>query len=305
MNMKLALPILCQILLSCATGIPQRSESCQELASQPNSTAFIYGYGSGDTATLATQNARLDLAQQLITHIDSSSSVTQTNTDTTLETNVASRVSQIILGSEVVRRCLDQPTKQVVVRVNRSRMAKQLAIGLRQTLRNIEAHLEAIEESKLPGRAYLKILEAKQYLAAQEFLDTDYLICKTLAGCPFIDLEALFQLKLKIHHAPQRRFSYQAKDSLAQILKPELTENIQKTGVILDQDQPLGEVQVRCRKTLFPKIQELGEQFIELSCTAKGILQDHQIFSYDFKAKGFGQSEQEAFKIARNQLERD
>lgn len=303
--------IIPSLLLSLnATAFADSKDDClaeyNKMAAKQNSSTF-YGYGTGYGEQDAVDNARVDLAKQIRTNIKAEASVSENNKDVSLDSLTTSTVSESLVGLKVHKRCPMGAKMSAFVSLTRTAFLGNLKSSLQSLESTAQGQLAALTTAPSALERLRTIRQVKLDLTtSRDKFREDLALCQAFRSCHDIDGKVFTKLEDEV--AKNRSlllFSYKALDDAAKALRQDLTRLLEREGYEFTNQPSKSEAQIRCDQKFFPKVKDIAERYLEIKCVSELMVDGSVAFTMSFSGSGAGESQEQAFDFARNQLQLD
>ena len=289
----------------CTTTQDQKATNpCMALYQEKASLQF-YGYGEGYSQEAAVEQARGDLARQITTRVTSETTIEESNIDIEMTSLTSSKTDRVFHGMTVVQRCDAGQKKAAVVHLDKKMFIKSLKESLTEKLKEGQLKLSRATKAMTTGKKFRATGQLKQwYIPQEKSLDADIAICKAFASCSGSRYKLPTEIRMwltknEIDHV----WTYKEDNLLAGKLKDEMVEMLQKEGIVIG-DSKNSLMKVNCVQKTFPVMQGTGNRIVEINCDANGMIENEQVLSISYEAKGMGETIEDAFVFARTQLKK-
>lgn len=300
------------LLSGCITSHPQsksvvaKPSECMSIVTDKNRSgdANFYGYGEAYDPEGAADAARGDLARQITTKVQSETNVSDDGVKVEVSSLTSSSVSQIFTGLKIVQRCHDDNKHAAVAKLPRRLFTKNLNRSLERKLAQSEKLLSRATKAQSTGETLSLVYEAKQFVGKHaEQTTADYDLCRLFRGCIGLNISSMIKLKDFIHqHKKLNAFKYEPLDALATDLRSPISSLLGRKGIHIDQSSK-GSLRVSCRKKVFPKMENLNSQIVEVTCQTVGTYEGLKLMEHHIEARGIGESIDSASEAAKANLE--
>jgi len=296
--------------IGCVTSSHSRSPSldlqpdCLKYADQTNPVMFM-GFGQGVTNDLAVDAASFDLSKQIRASISSDIQLRESNIGTEFDIKNSSKVSEILLGMQVVKRCKVDGGYQAVVVLSKMKFVMNLEKAT-QILLAKASHLE--HEIKSTEHVVAAIAGEKFLKEHHDKIVNNYELCKMLGSCGSFTLTALDELADTVRERTSSiKFAYQPLDSESSLLGGKISALLGMEGFnTLPYTDHSGDnlAKTTCIVTHYPTMAGTHDQISDVTCHVHLYSGDHRIDSLAFEGKGIGTSQTEAWEGARRDIKK-
>lgn len=289
-------------------------KTCAQVYDELNqSSAAWVGYGSSVSASAAVDSARADLVLQIRAKVRGSTSISDSNRDVHVNADARSDFSEEVVGMKVVRRCERAGRHEAVVQLTRSMFLKNLGGLISQRNGQAADLTKMLAQDQNTAAGIRQLISAREFVRNHITVSADHLLlCRNFGGCRDIDLSAMQNLENAVNaNFSKLQFEWRGENDLAVKLRSTILLLLRKEGfAISERPAPASNATARlattaCYQTVYPKAPGMREIFVEISCRIEGQVAGNQVFSLNYAAKGFGNSEKEAAGMAAVSLERE
>jgi hypothetical protein len=268
-----------------------QSDPCSsyaDLASQNNKDTFV-GFGAGSTQKEADNNAQIDMASRIRSKITATSTVTENNTSSNLESTSKSVVSESLVGAKVLRRCPNKDSFSSVFTLDKSVFVRSLENKLSGNVTKATKYIDTLTHSKNDQIIAQNIDGAKKFIADyQATFEDDLQLCKIYSGCGDIKKETVFSeladVVAKLGDKDQYVMVTDSND-VTEMFRDDLVSLVEQDGIkVMDgavSENAAGskrKILAKCNSKMKPKIPHSSDRIVETTCVLE---------SYIGKQKGF------------------
>lgn len=306
--MLLALMFFSSCEIGCVTSSHGRSPSldlqpdCLKYADRSSPGQFI-GFGQGVTNDLAVDAASFDLSKQIRASISSDIQLRESNIGTEFDIKNSSKVSEILLGMQVVKRCRVDGGYQAVVVLSKM----MFVINLEKATQILLAKASHLEHEIKSTEHVAAVISGEKFLKDHhDEIVNNYNLCKMLNGCGALTLAALDKLVDMVReHMSDIKFVYQPLDSESNLLGGKISALLGMEGFItIPYTDHSGDnlAKTTCIVTHYPTMAGTHDQISDVTCHVYLYSGEHRIDSLAFEGKGIGTSQTEAWEGARRDI---
>lgn len=259
-----------------------------DLTSKSNPNTFV-GFGAGTTQKSADDNAQIDMASRIRQKVSATSTVTENNTSSNLESTSKSVVSESLIGAKVLRRCPNNGTFSTVVTLDQSLFISSLETKLASNVVKAQKLIDTLNAAKDDEIVAQNVDIAKKFIANyQANFDSDLQLCRTYKGCASIKNDNVFSDLVDLVAKQGDKDQYLMITDNSEVtasFRDELIDLVEKDGTkIMDGVVSDGAASVnrkiyaKCVAKVGSKIPGTTDRVVEAACTLE---------SYIGKQKGF------------------
>lgn len=303
-------------------ALPAFSETdpCSTLAdlkSKSDSSVFV-GYSTGSSQKEAEQNAQVELARNIRQKITSTSTVTESNENSTLQSNSKSVVSESIVGASVLRRCALQNGFSAVVTLDKKIFLSSLERKLTSNFNRAANFVSSIEKAKSEEVLAQTVDSAKKFAAQyQSSSENDLDLCKIYDGCSKIQNQNAFDdlANALAKQGDKDQYVFFTKDDVAKSLKEDLISLAEADGLKVMAKSIAGDsslvkrkILATCKAKVGTKIPGSDDRVVQVQCVTTGYVGKQRTFRNVYTCKAMadsGSTAAEAVNVCSGRLQKE
>jgi len=269
--------------------------SLADLTSKSNPNTFV-GFGAGTTQKSADDNAQIDMASRIRQKVSATSTVTENNTGSNLESTSKSVVSESLIGAKVLRRCPNNGTFSTVVTLDQSLFVSSLETKLSANVSKAQKLIDTLNTAKNTDTIAQNVDIAKKFIANyQANFDSDLELCRIYKGCSNIKNDNVFSDLSDIVAAQGDKDQYLMVTDNSETtasFRDELIDLVEKDGTKVmdgamsdDSSSVNRKILAKCKTKTGSKIPGTSDKVVEVTCTLEAYIGKQKSFRKVYSCK--------------------